>query len=707
MQTTARRSVWKRVNNKYLITAMVWALACAAWTQQNCIENGSFSNGLQHWQRFGKPGFARIMQEGGRPFLRISSPGLLEQKIRLQPHWRTLKVSARMRCRDLVKGKKTWQTFRLALCFQNAAGKPVHYPQMPQLDEDSPDWVVKTVEISVPVDEGAQILSVQPALFGRQGVCDITDIQVVVVGEERQNGNDAPRGAMGVLVIPSVRRKLLQVRVWPLARTTDGKTKAKLAVLIRDAGGKTVLRQEGELRPLPDDPLTGELIVPWNGARYWHFDDPYRYRLEYELKHGNSVRRGQALFGFREFWIEGRRFMLNGQPIRLRPTKISTYHPDSEQAIREFVRRKRALGYNFVEIWPGKGMLNRYDRLNRLLGEICAQEGMGFAGALPHQRDFNNCDNDTDLKRFLHKVKEVIYTRGNSPALLMWNHSANCYINGRDQDPRLLGRKGWTNVQEEVARFTKGERLCHEIRRIDPSRPVFSHAGGPVGDVYNLNCYLNMIPLQEREEWLSQWAKDGEMPLLMAEFGTPLWTTMTRGRAEYGKVITQELFMTEWAAVYFGPKVYRTEPDWYLDLLNTKYQAPFRYEAWRFGKNAYQMLEHPGWKDLQRLFLRNTWRSWRTWGISGGMIPWFERDEWGDPLLTPYNRKFLAWIAGDTPAFTDKTHSFSSGGTVRKQLALLHDGDITKAVPYQARLTATCGGKEIWHQELKGQLQPG
>ncbi len=30
----------------------------------------------------------------------------------------------------------------------------------------------------------------------------------------------------------------------------------------------------------------------------------------------------------------------------------------------------------------------------------------------------------------------------------------------------------------------------------------------------------------------------------------------------------------------------------------------------------------PPYQKLQALFIRNTYRSWRTWGISGGMIPW-------------------------------------------------------------------------------------
>jgi beta-galactosidase len=33
----------------------------------------------------------------------------------------------------------------------------------------------------------------------------------------------------------------------------------------------------------------------------------------------------------------------------------------------------------------------------------------------------------------------------------------------------------------------------------------------------------------------------------------------------------------------------------------------------------------PSWMKLQDLFIRNTWRSWRTMGIIGGMIPLGQR----------------------------------------------------------------------------------
>ncbi|MCZ0902336.1 hypothetical protein ON021_20760, partial [Microcoleus sp. HI-ES] len=36
----------------------------------------------------------------------------------------------------------------------------------------------------------------------------------------------------------------------------------------------------------------------------------------------------------------------------------------------------------------------------------------------------------------------------------------------------------------------------------------------------------------------------------------------------------------------------------------------------------------PAFQKLQQLFSTNTWRSWRTFGMSGGMIPWNDGHGW-------------------------------------------------------------------------------
>jgi hypothetical protein len=41
---------------------------------------------------------------------------------------------------------------------------------------------------------------------------------------------------------------------------------------------------------------------------------------------------------------------------------------------------------------------------------------------------------------------------------------------------------------------------------------------------------MDVIPLQEREEWLSYWAVYGDMPYFIVEFGAPLQFAYHRSR---------------------------------------------------------------------------------------------------------------------------------------------------------------------------------
>ncbi len=103
------------------------------------------------------------------------------------------------------------------------------------------------------------------------------------------------------------------------------------------------------------------------------------------------------------------------------------------------------------------------------------------------------------------------------------------------------------------------------LKQQDPTRPAFSYSGDVLGDIYSINCYLNFEPLQEREDWLSEWAKSGDMPLQCVEFGTPWSASLMRGR--WGQSANTEPLMTEYCAIYLGPEAYSLETDRYRGLI--------------------------------------------------------------------------------------------------------------------------------------------
>ncbi len=141
---------------------------------ENLVKNGSFKQGKQNWNEKAAPGWIQILDEDGMKNAHLTG-GMLEQKIELKPEWKSIKASAKMRCKDFEQGDAAWKVFRLALAFMDANGKVLQHPSMPQLKADS-GWTKVAVDNTIP--EGATALRLQIVNFGKSGTCDMTEIEV-------------------------------------------------------------------------------------------------------------------------------------------------------------------------------------------------------------------------------------------------------------------------------------------------------------------------------------------------------------------------------------------------------------------------------------------------------------------------------------------------------------------------------------------------
>lgn len=123
-----------------------------------------------------------------------------------------------------------------------------------------------------------------------------------------------PRPAVcDIFVQPSVRQGTLTVSV---TANCDAHPTA-VHVRIRD-GEKSVLTLGPANLPAGTEPTTVTLSTPWPNARYWCPDDPHLYHADAVLRRGNEVVDTHTVrFGFREFWIDGTEFRLNGERLRL------------------------------------------------------------------------------------------------------------------------------------------------------------------------------------------------------------------------------------------------------------------------------------------------------------------------------------------------------------------------------------------------------
>lgn len=492
-------------------------------------------------------------------------------------------------------------------------------------------------------------------------------------------------------------------------------------------------------------------IWNWENPRLWDVEKPNLYTLKLSVQ-GNKINDEYTQqFGFREFWIEGRRFYLNGTEIHLRP--IVAEEPWAiaiPQVADRIIDGYQWAGYNIAELWPW----NHDERGKWHFREKIAQRAdlKGFpliAPALDIAPIASNKTWNNSRQRWEQRMATDLRRYRNHPSILIWANSPNFFGNSDDQNPLRIGKKNieGTITQIEDKRLKEivpiGEEAVSIIKKYDPTRPVMMHQGASVGDIYALNSYLNMIPLQEREEWLSNWQQNGDMPYMVVEFGTPLHATMMRGRNGFAKAVVSEPLMTEFSAIYLGKQAYELETTEYKNKIRELFIKDQEYQNW-YGNNEVNFA--PAFQKLLQLFNTNTWRSWRTMGMTGGMIPWNNGQGWqvstegkqqinsgqtspnqrgvylkqipqsfwynlqpqaniihpsGQALLQN-NNSTLAWIAG--AEITDKDHNFTAGEKLQKQVVLINDTRSNQ--PFSFNWQATIKG-QIIRQEKTGTIETG
>ena len=428
----------------------------------------------------------------------------------------------------------------------------------------------------------------------------------------------------------------------------------------------------------PTQTLT--LSWPWANPKLWDVGQPNLYTLRLKVKGPGLDDEYHQSFGFREFWIERRKFFLNGTEIRLRQGCF-------------YWGKRPQVGENFWEF--GNPRVDARGDTSDSAKDLDDADHKGYlvaeyvldAGKYLRAWERNE-------KRALECAAVWMRHYRNHPSAVMWVAGMNYFNSAVDADPRHIGRRGWDKTNQRWQRLlAAGKQMFDGLKKLDPTRVYYSHAGADTGDVYTMNCYLDLLPLQECEDWLSGWAKNGEMPVSMIEFGTPMDCTFRRGRDGFTSNITSEPLLTEFSAIYFGNDAYKAEEPKYRQFLHDLFRSGMLYNS-----SENRLDEYANNHKIQQLYRNNTWRSWRTAGLSGGLRTW----SWIQDTLKENNGPTLAWIAGPAGAYTAKDHNFRSGQKIEKQLVLIND--TRRPQPFTATWIATVGAKEVGQGKMDGNL---
>ncbi len=572
-----------------------------------------------------------------------------------------------------------------------------------------------------------------------------------------------PAGARieSVYVKTSVREKTLSLDVDLADVAKEGVV--ELTAEIANAEGKVVRTFDAHVDVQGAPQQTVQVAFDWPDPKLWDFRQPNLYTLRLQALGTGLADEYVERFGFREFRIKGKQFLLNGKPFRIRPivAKVICNGVGMREAIENQTDSLLAAGYNTIEVWPKTEMNRGLAIYWKLRADVSDEKGvpliypaLNLSGFVTHEEE----DEERWQAWETAMVEEWKKVR-NHPSIVAFVCTANVFQHYDDQNPAAIGnlKKLAADKSDKLATlYAPGFRCIETIKKCETARPVTTHHGASVGDFQACDSYLNMIPLQEREEWLSAWAGDDEAgPYMNIEFGTPWSATFHRGRNSGGHARVTEPFLTEYCAIYFGSDAYRDEGEAYRRMIREYHRGNFDFRMWpSTGNHDYNYCENN--LRLQSLFIGNTWKSWRTYGMTGGLLPWANGYAWAPsesppeielppfepgrvgPYVSPeafegedtfghaeayyygldgytitdagrtlveVNSDTLAWVAGPPDAFPDKQHTFFPGETVEKQMVLINDTRSSRT--YLASWRATIDGDEPGAGRQSGNIAAG
>ncbi len=550
-------------------------------------------------------------------------------------------------------------------------------------------------------------------------------------------GHPASARVADVKVDPSVRKGEVTVTAALEGLTAD--VPYILRVKIRE-GDRTVHEFTSKAFRAADLP-DGRLAVTekWKPEKLWDIHTP-QHVLHAEVWLAEAG--GKILdvchpvrFGFREFWIDGRDFFLNGTRIHLSAVPLDNALVSARTAayegVRETLERLRSFGINFVYTHnygcePGSHL--SFTAILKAADDV----GMLVAFSQPHFGHYDWKAPDADRTNgYARHAAFYVRAAQNHPSVVAYSMSHNATGYDEDMNPDridgLTDPRGdaWSRNNAKLA--LRAEAL---VKRLDPNRIVYHHSSGNLGSMHTMNFYLNFVPAQELADWFEHWAARGVKPVFPCEYGVPFswdWTTYRgwyRGERSFGSArVPWEYCFTEWNAQFLGDRAYR---------ISEREKRNLRWEAQQFrAGNLWHRWDYPTpvgsseFDDQQEVFARyltDAWRAHRTWGISANS-PWeyaafwklreganrrrrdfpvdwdalqrpgfspdyspprqglmsvdLERSDWvptaaGRALLRN-NRPLLAYLAGKPARFTSKDHLFHPGETVEKQFVLIND----------------------------------
>lgn len=189
-----------------LAAALIALLACLTATtlaaEGNLLTNGDFEkadakNLSADWYHV-PGGGAQRGEEAQNHFLHLTvtkadESAVAQREIKLDPSWKALKFSAKVRFDDIKPGKKGWNDGRILLMFLDGANKNVGKQGVLNWQGTRKEWREESMTAAIP--SGAAKVKVQIALFSvTRGTLDVDDAVLVPTDPPAAETEAAPQG---------------------------------------------------------------------------------------------------------------------------------------------------------------------------------------------------------------------------------------------------------------------------------------------------------------------------------------------------------------------------------------------------------------------------------------------------------------------------------------------------------------------------------
>ena len=338
----------------------------------------------------------------------------------------------------------------------------------------------------------------------------------------------------------------------------------------------------------------------WDAPKLWDLHTPQNlFELQLTLLdgRGNLLDTAESVrFGFREFWIDGRDFFLNGSRIFLSAVPLDNAQAGAAlatyEAAKESLLRLKSFGINCVYTHnygcePGSHL--SYTEILRAADDV----GMLVSFSLPHFSHYDWQAADAEQSNgYARHAEFYVRAAQNHPSVVMYSMSHNATGYSEDMNPDLID--GIAEVRE--GRSLKNSRMAIRaeaiVKGLDPNRIVYHHASGNLGAMHTTNFYPNFAPIQELSDWFEHWATQGVKPVFTCEYGAPFpwdWTMYRgwyQGKRAFGRAKAPwEFCLAEWNSQFLGDQAFQ---------VGAMEKANLRWEAVQFKSgNRWHHWDYP------------------------------------------------------------------------------------------------------------------